>query len=423
MMNCCFRLLSALIFSTVLLSHASAQINFIFPNRLDLGFRSNVTAINADGSVIAGDGAFIASADGTNVRGIGSTDETLNASAALIAQLQYASDINASGTIVVGNFGSSVFLSSGPLISKFGDVPNGTYYSDFRGVVTAPQAYVWNSGSLLQLNDLTNGESFSYAAAVSANGNRVVGQSGNSAGNSEAFRWASSTGISGLGDLPGGFFYSNAHDVNADGSVIVGTSGSSTGNEAFRWTFTGGMQGLGFLPGGNHSGATATSGDGNVIVGASTASDGLSHAFRWTPTEGMQFLDNLINAPATVATGISDAGDIVVGYKLIGSRPTNFVWTKEKGMFSLQDYATSILDYDLQGNSLNGIVTISGDGTTIIGNAFKIDGPPPTASAFFLHDNNRFQKKSPNNIPEPTTLALFTLGGLAGLLRKKKLTT
>jgi probable HAF family extracellular repeat protein len=209
--------------------------------------------------------------------------------------------------------------------------------------------------------------------------------------------------------------------VSANGNVIVGTSGSSAGNEAFRWTETGGMQGLGFLPGGTHSGATAASGDGSVIVGASTATDGLSHAFRWTQTEGMQFLDNLINNPATVATGISDAGDVVVGYKLIDSRPQNFVWTQEKGIFSLEDYATSILDYDLRGNTLNGIVAISGDGTTIVGNAFSTSGQP-ISSTFVLKDANRFQKKSPNNIPEPATLALFTLGGVAGLLRKKKLT-
>lgn len=84
------------------------------------------------------------------------------------------------------------------------------------------------------------------AAAVSADGQVVVGTSPLAAGPSRAYRWTVSGGMQDLGTL--GWHTSEAEDVSADGTVVVGTSGNQSGDRhAFRWTAAGGMQDLGTL--------------------------------------------------------------------------------------------------------------------------------------------------------------------------------
>jgi len=70
--------------------------------------------------------------------------------------------------------------------------------------------------------------------------------------------------FSGLGDLPGGAAASYATAVSAAGNVIVGWSLSEQGDEAFRWTRDSGISGLG----GNQSRANDVSPNGHVIVGS-----------------------------------------------------------------------------------------------------------------------------------------------------------
>jgi uncharacterized membrane protein len=68
----------------------------------------------------------------------------------------------------------------------------------------------------------------------------------------------------GLGDLPGGEAASYANAVSAAGDVVVGWSGAERGDEAFRWTWDAGISGLG----GNQSRANDVSPNGQVIVGS-----------------------------------------------------------------------------------------------------------------------------------------------------------
>src|SRR5688500_66911 len=104
------------------------------------------------------------------------------------------------------------------------------------------------ASSFRGLGDLPGGSFLSAAAAVSSNGNVVVGYSSSAQGN-QAFRWTTTNGMVGLGDLASGTFSSFASAVSADGSVVVGDSRSASGFEAFRWTQAAGMIGLGDLPG------------------------------------------------------------------------------------------------------------------------------------------------------------------------------
>ena len=76
----------------------------------------------------------------------------------------------------------------------------------------------------------------------------------------------------GLGFLFDGDRYSEATSISADGQVVVGGSViSHNGLEAFRWTFGSGMQGLGHLNSGNdlYSRALDVTPDGSVVVGYS----------------------------------------------------------------------------------------------------------------------------------------------------------
>jgi len=98
-------------------------------------------------------------------------------------------------------------------------------------------------GSFMELVPLPG--LFNGPAAISANGQVVVGNTAGNPGEQEAWYWTEETGMVALGDLPGGTDRSLAYGVSADGSVIVGVGNSTSGNEAFRWTASTGMVGLG----------------------------------------------------------------------------------------------------------------------------------------------------------------------------------
>ncbi|MES9994496.1 MAG: hypothetical protein ABWQ14_00120, partial [Desulfovibrio aminophilus] len=164
------------------------------------------------------------------------------------------------------------------------------------------------------------------ASGVSADGSIVVGDSSNSAGNQEAFRWIGGT-MTGLGFLAdtGHHLFSIASGVSADGSIVVGYSFNNAGDhEAFRWvsdgTPTGGtMTGLGFLDDTGHhlfSIASGVSADGSIVVGYSFNNAGDHEAFRWIggTMTGLGFLDDTGHYLSSSASGVSADGSIVVGY-------------------------------------------------------------------------------------------------------------
>jgi len=225
------------------------------------------------------------------------------------------------------------------------------------------------------LGDLSGGDYYSKANAVSGDGSVVVGAS-NSVSGSEAFCWTVSGGISGLGDLSGGSFGSEAHGVSFDGSVVVGRGSSATGGEAFYWTQAGGMVGLGDLPGGSFDGtAYDVSGDGWVVVGASNSANCAapydSEAFYWTEVGGMVGLGDLPGGGFNSrAYGVSADGAVIVG---TGTVPFwldpgddwgpdwGFRWTEETSMEALQPE-----DF-LEGDFWTWANGVSADGSVIAG--------------------------------------------------------
>jgi hypothetical protein len=72
---------------------------------------------------------------------------------------------------------------------------------------------------------------------------------------------------------PSGYNFLGVAGVSADGLVVVGdirpTGATSGDSQAFRWTTSTGLIGIGFLPGKDSSAALGVNADGSVIVGNS----------------------------------------------------------------------------------------------------------------------------------------------------------
>jgi probable HAF family extracellular repeat protein len=254
------------------------------------------------------------------------------------------------------------------------------------------KAFRWTqSGGMVILPSLS-GATSSDASGVSADGSVVAGTSGG-----QAFRWTQSTGTVGLGYLSGKTT-STVYSASDDGSVVVGTSGG----QAFRWTQSGGMQGLGYLPGDNtDSWAHNVSPDGSVIVGTS----GSTHSFRWTQSSGMVGLGDLSGMNVTHPVAASNYGTTIVGasYSNVTYQCYAFIWDSAHGMRNLKSVLQSDYGLTLTGWTLNAAYGISADGNVIVGQGTNPSGQVEAFRVVL--------------VPEPSSVALLTMGGLCLLWR------
>ncbi|MCF7955097.1 MAG: PEP-CTERM sorting domain-containing protein [Phycisphaerae bacterium] len=306
-----------------------------------------------------------------------------------------------SGEGMVGLSGLSYSAGAGYGIS--GDGSNIVGYSLST---SGEEAFLWTSGgNMIGLGDLPGGSFRSIARGVSSDGTVITGK-GTSALGTEAFRWTSGEGMVGLGDLAGGSFSSQANGISGDGSIIVGEGRSASGTEAFRWTSDTGMAGLGDLPGGNYySQANGISDDGSAIVGRSRSASGYE-AFLWTVEDGMIGLGALPGSNFySTAKAVSNNG-IVVGSSDIAFESGSgraFIWDQNNGIRNLRQVLETDYNLDLSGWILSTAFGISADGTTIVGTGANPDGNAESWVAI---------------VPEPCSLVLLGLGGLA--LRRRK---
>jgi uncharacterized membrane protein len=179
------------------------------------------------------------------------------------ADIQWAWNISADGTTVVGE----------TRIAAFSNV----------------QAYRWRSGSGFQILGPLPGGFNSKALATSPGGDWVVGY-GDMPGGDNAFRWSSSTGMINLGWLPGPQTWSYATAVSHDGQRVGGHSNY----RPFLWTATGPTTGtmtdLGVLPGFVAGEFGAMTPEGLIAFGFSkTFSPNFHHRGHiWSQREGLR---------------------------------------------------------------------------------------------------------------------------------------
>jgi probable HAF family extracellular repeat protein len=274
--------------------------------------------------------------------------------------------LQSSGLLMGASFTSLGFLTGDSRSGAYGVSANGNTVVGYSGNASSTQAVMWKipaGPERLGAGDGTD------ARSSSADGDVIVGW-GRSDASYEAFRWTQDTGIVRIGDLPGGEKHSGAADVSSDGSVIVGTSTSAFATEAFRWTADGGMIGLGLLPGTVDSASFGVSADGRVVVGEADRERGplvRAIAFRWTLESGMTSLGDLLDGNGhSTAYDVSADGSIIIGisYHPLGSRA--FRWTADTGMVALPNVAEIGEVYSI--GSASGI---SGDGQVIVGHAVQ----------------------------------------------------
>ncbi len=310
---------------------------------------------------------------------------------------------------------------------------NGLVAAGFGEISGSNQAVVWTDpdGAFVIGSNLTR-----TARGVSADGSVVVGQT---EVGEMAFRWTAATGVEGLYYLPG-HTRSKAYAASSDGSVIVGECGPDSGGvEPFVWTETDGMVGLGFqgyaesvswdgcvivgtangtafrwsqatgpvdlgtLPGGTSSYGKSVSGDGSVAAGYGTSETG-TQAYRWTEQDGMVGLGYLSGGERSEAHAISADGNVIVGSAFSSDGEIAFIWNASVGMRPLIDVLAVDCGLDMTGWHLSRAYDVSVDGTVIVGSG---TGPDDVTVAWMA------------TVPEPATLSLLALGGLAVIRRKR----
>jgi len=278
-----------------------------------------------------------------------------------------------------------------------GDLPGGTFESlprylspDGKTVLgissSGPSfsSFIWTEdGGMMEASIFPSGDFSSGSLMTITSDHTVIIGAGQSSFGSEAYRWVSGIGVSGLGDLPGGVFRSTPAAMSSDGSVIVGkgTIGPDTFSdiEAFVWTAAGGMVGLGDLPGGSHwSQATDVSADGTVVVGlgiddyipvGSPEPVDRIRLFRWTQTSGMVDLGIPSGGDTSIIDPrISADGNVIIANFHDGLGLTDpFRWTQSTGLV--------LLNKPVGGERLSRVVDLSADGSVVTGWTFTDDGP------------------------------------------------
>ncbi len=224
-----------------------------------------------------------------------------------------------------------------------------------------------NAPAFHGLGDLPGGGVGTVATAISTDAGTVVGFAEGSTG-TQAVRWTAATGLQGLGQPAAEAPFSRANDVSANGAVIVGTAATNDGGRAFRWAVGGGYTFLGtfscFLCDGAATGE-GVSDDGLVVVGSGLELPFLGsprvNAARWP--NGGTGIGNLGDLPgggdAGVAHDATTSGSVIVGETDSGNGPSGFWWNGS--MHALPGLPGAVFR--------TGALAISGDGSTIVGEA------------------------------------------------------
>lgn len=339
--------------------------------------RTNASAISRDGSTVVG------ASDSINSFG-GALEDGFFLTVSSIGSI-------ATGPTSVGAISPSNFKSDCRGVSGDGSIIAGISREVIPAMPT-PQnrdrAFRFASGAIASIGvagQPAGAFGISFAHAVSADGNWIVGQTSTPAGGtSKAFRWSQANGFTVLPALAGASA-SSARAVSGDGSVVVGDSTDI----AFRWTQATGTVAIPPIPGAADSFGLAlgVNFDGSVVVGAMSSPTFVDNSlgFPIVQAEAFRFFGGstrrLGGLPSTgsqtsSAAATSDTGLVIVGESrtsgdFIDGPLEAFVWTPRWGMVTLASRVVDAGGASLipAGTRLATATGISGDGTRVVGEA------------------------------------------------------
>ncbi len=251
------------------------------------------------------------------------------------------------------------------------------FSEDFSATFT--RGFIWNSTAGMQSLEPFSGWDYSIAYAINDSG-IVAGESwkGDALQQRRACIWDPASGVIDL-DPTGIYDYSYARDINNAGKVIGGFDGGG-----FVWDFTNGMQSLEALGGEYGKAVPLAINNIGQIVGRTSVGPYWSpyHAYLWDPVEGILDLGTLGEDQWSVATGINDLGQVVGHSYSSADSVRAFIWDEENGMQELN-------------------LSLGGNRTL------------PQA----INDSGQIVGYS--EVPEPATMTLLVIGGLAMLRRRR----
>ena len=234
------------------------------------------------------------------------------------------------------------------------------------------------------------GFSFSRADDVSGDGAVIVGESSITQGDTGAFKWTESTGVTFVGDLPGRRVRSQASAISSDGQVIVGTSESDLGTQAFRWTQPTGIARVDFGDNVSSVDVADVSIDGSVVVGDGIIDTGdlfIKETIRWTSAGPVRLGDLAGGFVWSSAIATSGDGSIIVGIgDTDGNQDTPFYWDTAGGMRPLRQVLENELGLDVNGWTELTAQEISDDGLTLVGDGVNPNGDVEAWVAFLGDD-------------------------------------
>ncbi len=277
------------------------------------------------------------------------------------------------------------------------------------------EIYRWTAAGGFQ--DLGPGDPFSSAIAISKDGGTIVGGHIGSDGFASPALW-NNNGVTDLGHPLNGCTaldasWGSGYGVNQDGTIAVGLAWNCTSAEGFVWTAAGGNKSLGH-PGAGHSSrasaisangktvvgfweetvgprrpvrwtngaydlflgatnigeASAVTSDGAKIVGQYTGTGAYGQAFLYSDAKGLTLIGTLVKSPTdqSFANAISDDGK-VVGWSgdPFGHGIEAFIWTPASGLKRMANVLQRLGANIPAGFTLTTAVSISADGSTIVG--------------------------------------------------------
>lgn len=288
---------------------------------------------------------------------------------------------------------------------------------------TATPAYA--TGSSLQYTEEFLGGlggAFSFSVAINDSG-QVAGYGTTGTGQTNAFLWSPSAGMTDLGILPGDYS-SLATALNAAGEVVgdsqVVQNGRIVGLACWAWTAASGMVSIDdfgdptcYPVGVNSSGEVA----GYIANQAGTYS-----AFVWTPTTGTSVIGTL-GGQNSIAAGINDAGEVVGRSQTAQGAYHAFSWTAAAGIVdlgTLGGQTSSATAINGAGQIAGYAATVGGDndpaawlGTTAAIDLGTLGGTTGTPAA--ISDSGEIVGSSADSNNNQRAFAWTPAGGLVNL--------